>query len=152
MSRSSGFTIIELLVVLFIMTTLLGTGIAGFREFNRRQKTVTVRGEIVSALRFAQSEASSGNRAGCLGDFEGYSFNINSSQYTIQVSCSGGNITVRTEAVDEGVDINISGTMPVTFLPLAGGTDLASGTETTILITAQGSQEAVVINSQGKIK
>ncbi|KKS77647.1 MAG: hypothetical protein UV74_C0013G0164 [Candidatus Woesebacteria bacterium GW2011_GWB1_43_14] len=152
MRRSSGFTIIELLIVLLIMATLIGTGVAGFREFNRRQKVMTTKNALVSALRFAQSEAASGNRAGCVGVFGGYLFNINPSNYTISASCDGGNVVVRNVELDEGVVVSVSGDFPIIFLPLAQGVDIPAGTESLITISAQGSEEIITINSQGKIK
>jgi general secretion pathway protein H len=63
MDRSSGFTIIELIVVLVIV--LLGMTVVGanFSKVSPALQLKTVGGEIVSALRFARTQAVSTQQA-----------------------------------------------------------------------------------------
>jgi prepilin-type N-terminal cleavage/methylation domain-containing protein len=59
--RSSGLTMIELLVVVAICAVLLGLGVPSLRSWLVSQRVISTTGEIVTDLRFARSEAISSN-------------------------------------------------------------------------------------------
>jgi prepilin-type N-terminal cleavage/methylation domain-containing protein len=102
-----GFSLIELLVVVSIMVTLLGIGVASYTSFNQ---TTIIEGaikELRANLRLAQAFAINGERipqadttacAVSLDTFNGYYVTFNTStvphSYTMGQYCSDGN-TVR---------------------------------------------------------
>jgi len=153
---NSGFTILELLVVLLVLGILLGTGVAGYRDFSRRQNVANAKRQIETGLRFAQSEASAGKRGTCSGDFEGYKFHMYGSYYEIFITCSLGDELVKHEDLDSSVAVAISGQNPFIFLALAGGTDIPPippGSPTVFDITSEsGGNSTISINSQGQIQ
>ncbi len=55
-----GFTLIELLVVISIMGVFVGGGIASYRRFNQQQVLLEAGKRMMTTLRQAQSNASSG--------------------------------------------------------------------------------------------
>ena len=57
MRRQSGFTLIELIVVVTISAVLLGIGIPSFREFTATQKVKGAAFDFAAALLLARSEA-----------------------------------------------------------------------------------------------
>lgn len=59
---SAGFTLIELIVVVVIIITLTGLGIAGYNSFNQRQTLRQAAEEVKSNLRDAQNRALSGEK------------------------------------------------------------------------------------------
>ena len=57
MKRQSGFTLIELMVVMTVMAIMLGIGIPAFREFTAAQRVKSVSYDLVASLLQARSEA-----------------------------------------------------------------------------------------------
>ena len=77
MNKQSGFTLIELMVVISILAILLGIGVPSFRATIEGNRITTVANDLVGALQFARSEAvkrgtnvvlcSSADQASCSG-------------------------------------------------------------------------------------
>jgi type IV fimbrial biogenesis protein FimT len=63
MKRQSGFTLIELMVVMTVMAIMLGIGIPAFREFTATQRVKTAAYDLMTALLQARSEAIKRNAA-----------------------------------------------------------------------------------------
>jgi len=61
--QSSGFTIVEFLVVFAITAVIIGFAIPAFNSFNRTQLLKTAAAELKTNLRQAQSKALSGEKA-----------------------------------------------------------------------------------------
>jgi len=57
MNKQSGFTLIELMVVISILAILLGIGVPSFRATIEGNRITTVANDLVGALQFARSEA-----------------------------------------------------------------------------------------------
>jgi len=57
MKKQSGFTLIELMVVISILAILLGIGVPSFRATIEGNRITTVANDLVGALQFARSEA-----------------------------------------------------------------------------------------------
>jgi len=57
MPRNSGFTLIELIVVMALAAILLTVGVPVFRDFIRGQRIITQTNELIGALNLARSEA-----------------------------------------------------------------------------------------------
>jgi len=88
---SPAYTIIEMVVVIFIIFTITALGVANFRGFNRRAEFSRVLNNIVLDMRLAQEQALSGIKpAGC-NVLDGYVFQRQAaSGYRIFASCDGG--------------------------------------------------------------
>lgn len=57
-----GFTLIELMVVISIISALTGGGVASFAKFNQRETVRNAAQEVKSTLRLAQSKAMAGEK------------------------------------------------------------------------------------------
>jgi type IV fimbrial biogenesis protein FimT len=57
MNRENGFTLVELLITIVIVTTLLAMGVPSFRDFLKNNRLVAQSNGLVAALQLARSEA-----------------------------------------------------------------------------------------------
>ncbi|MDH5484262.1 MAG: GspH/FimT family pseudopilin [Gammaproteobacteria bacterium] len=57
MKRISGFTLLELMMVLVIAAILLGIGVPSMQEFIKNNRLITINNEFVSSLQVARSAA-----------------------------------------------------------------------------------------------
>lgn len=98
--KSKGFTLIELIVVIGIMSVLTAVGLANYGAFIKKQAVQEEGKNFVSILRKAQSDASSGNAMSfCPSPTDssdsallGYDVEwISSSSYKVSVHCTNGN-------------------------------------------------------------
>jgi Tfp pilus assembly protein FimT len=89
---TSGFTIIELMIVIMTMTLLFGLGYASYQEFARRQQVSGALSQLKSELRLTQQLSISGTKpsSGC-NILDGYELFVECSQkrYTIYPKCDG---------------------------------------------------------------
>lgn len=73
LSRSLGFSLVELMVTVTIMLALTGGGIAGYLNLRSRQNLVNAGKEVEQLLRSAQKKARVGDKpSGCTGALTGY--------------------------------------------------------------------------------
>jgi type IV fimbrial biogenesis protein FimT len=56
-SRQSGFTLIELMVSLLVLSILFAAAVPSFREFTRNNRIVATQNDFVTAMSLARSEA-----------------------------------------------------------------------------------------------
>ena len=78
MKRENGFTLVELLISIVIVTTLLAMGIPSFKDFLKNNRLVAQSNGLVAALQLARSEAvkrgtdtvicASSNQTSCTGN------------------------------------------------------------------------------------
>jgi prepilin-type N-terminal cleavage/methylation domain-containing protein len=131
-SSNRGFTLIELLVAITVMTILMGAGIAGFINFNDRQKVLTTARELQTFMRSAQRKAQVRETpAACVTGghpFRGYQ--VWSDATTIRMRARCGSIgspswygATRTMAIPSGVTVEntSSNIVNMRFLELYGG-------------------------------
>lgn len=105
----SGFTLVELVIVVVIMMLVFGAGMANMRGFQRRRVLDSATSRIVSHLRLAQQLAMSGAKpSSCTGTLEGVLFvRLDGTRYNIVARCRNG-------AVEALIIINPS---PYNLLP-----------------------------------
>lgn len=147
-----GYTLIELLIVITITSIIFGVGIAGYREFSRRQSLTGVLKKTKADLRLAQQLAITGQKPTDVTCpiLNGYTFTRNSaSSYQIIASCSNGNTVIKD--VDMPSDTTISAGS-VTFKVLAQGTNISAPLTFTIANTANNATGTVVVGTGGDIQ
>lgn len=57
MERDSGFTLVELLITIVVLTILLATGVPAFKDFIKNNRVTAQTNNLVSAIQLARSEA-----------------------------------------------------------------------------------------------
>lgn len=57
MNRDSGFTLVELLMTIVVLTILLATGVPAFKDFIKNNRVTAAANDLVSAIQHARSEA-----------------------------------------------------------------------------------------------
>lgn len=125
--KFSGFTLIELIIVIGIVTLVSTGGLFMYRDYSRKQ-TVAQAGELIkTVLSSTRQRALSGERpAGCSGELRGYSFTCSGSpvvnQYAVTAQCVSG-VVVSFGELPGGVSFGVCPT--VEFFVLGAGTDLS---------------------------
>lgn len=130
---SSGFTLVELVVVLMTMSLLFTFAYASYREFARRQQVTSALGLLKSDLRLAQQLATSGKKptSGCTR-LDGYELFVecSSKRYTIYPRCDGatGSTAFKTVNFPFGVTFSsTTGSSSLIFKVLGNGVNISSG-------------------------
>jgi len=156
-----GYTLIEILVGLSILSLLFAIGYASYREFSRRQILIGTARTIRGDLRLAQELSLSGKKPGGCSVLDGYNFLVvPPTGYEIRALCGvttylekGGSL------VGQGVTLSnlspdLTPSNTITFKTLGEGTNIPAGTSTTLTITqtTTGTTTDVVVTSGGEIK
>lgn len=156
--RNRGYTLIELLIVLFIMAVLLGTAVMSYRDFNRRQVVTSAVRQIRADLRLAQSEALAGRKpAGCdtsTRTLNSYSFRrVSASSYAIEATCGNPDQTFPVRVSDLPGGISIDNFNTIFFKTIGDGTFLPAGSSVLITVHATGTNytETVTVRASGDI-
>ena len=158
--KQNGYTLIEILVVITIMTTLFSFGYANFRDFSRRQTLQGAVKQVQGSLRKAQQSALSGVKPDdpkCNNPqtLNGYGFKIESSlsQYSVFADCSGGNAQIGS-LVDLPSGITASTPLnPIIFKVLGSGTNIVGGDNViTFTQTVGGKTSTISVGPGGDIK
>jgi prepilin-type N-terminal cleavage/methylation domain-containing protein len=151
--RTSGFTLIELIVAISIMVLLVGGGITSYLTFNDNQQLEGSARQIQSYLRAAQTRARVGDRpVGCT-KLEAYKVLVaaSSSELQLLTVCDGGVETLvnTTQLVNvESVTTDQGPGLSIEFLVLYGGTDF-NGVVT--VSSSSGRDETFSVSSGGEI-
>ena len=157
---SSAFTLIELLVVISIIGIIFTLGVAGYRDFSRRQALTGVSKQLKADIRLAQQLALTGQKpsdASC-NTLISYSFSrTGSTGYTIGANCLdaiGNSLSpriVKTVNLTTS-NVSISSTASsVTFKTIGQGTDL-SGSNTITLTHTSGNTALIIVGVNGDVK
>jgi len=155
----TGFTLLEVLMVTAISIIFLGVSFAGYRDFSRRQEVVVAKRGILSNLRKAQKDATSGNKPSACGDtLVGYAFEITfagpPASYQISAICKnplGGpdiEILQDTFSLNNNISVSLPSVNPIIFYTLNRGTNIQKGgnQDVTISSGALGTGDSQVIN------
>lgn len=147
-----GYTLIELLIVITLVTLLFSLGMAQYNQFNRRQILVKARDELISNLRLAQGKSLAGEKPdACLDEIlTGHKLKfVNNQSYKIVAVC---NIEV-----DLKTDISLpaevtkqSGPNEVFFKGLSQGTDIDGQAE--IILAGFSETKTITITATGEIR
>ena len=154
---SLGYTLIEILIVLTVMTTLFGLGYASFRNFSRRQAFSAVATQIKSDLRLAQAQSLSGKKlTGCgTNILKSISFSLNgSSAYDIKQKCADSTeVLIKTVSIDSIYTLALTSPSVIEFLILGRGTNISPTTPAVITISdaRNNLSREVTVNSSGEI-
>lgn len=159
-NKSLGYTLIEILVGLSIISLLFSFGYINYRDFSRRQALTGISKQIQGNLRLAQQQALSGKKpdhAFCNGVnlLSGFSFRVvNSTSYRIEANCSGGDVLIRDGLLPSGVTITTPSPNPVIFKVLGNGTNIPAGQSSIITINQNTTDidSTITITAGGEIK
>ena len=149
-----GYTLLEILVGITIISLIFAIGTASFREFSRRQAIAGTAKMVIADLRLTQSRALAGQKPSTCTTLDAYRFYVQSStQYRIHARCACTNILVKTVNLPAGAQIS-SSRNPILFKSLAQGTDIPSGGSATITITRTdlGQTATVTVTAAGEIR
>jgi len=147
-----GFTLVELLVTVTIITLVFSIGLTQYNRFNRRQILVKAKDQLISDLRLTQSRALSGEKpSDCGADLlSGHKLEFtNNSDYQITAVCDSDVVVKSGLSLAEGVTKQ-AGPDEVFFKVLSQGTDV-SGTAQ-IILSGFSETQTVSINNVGEIK
>ncbi len=156
--RMSGYTLIEVLVVMTIIGILFSVGYASYRSFSRRQTLLGIAKQVEGDLRLAQQMSLSGEKpAGCTSSLDGIQFGLtlSASSYEIKAVC-GATPLIKSYTLPDGISFDVAGFQPnpTVFKVLGQGTNIPNGSIARIKITQQSTNNSVTIsiNSGGSIK
>ena len=157
----AGFTFIEILVVITVISILSGIGIAGFVSFSRSQTLNTAVNDVISVLNLAKSRSGSQVKPDylCLNTdtLSGYEVKISvaTPNYEMDVRCTRGGISlilppVLSKKLPNGYSFDsTSGTS--FFFPLLIGGVVRTGGTTIIIKDAYGSSKTITVDASGNI-
>ena len=161
--KSSGYTIIEILISVFILVIIFSSVQAGYRTFILQKSLETVKSQIISDLKLAQEYAMSGKKpAGCSG-LSGYQFRAyynatpDNNYYRINAACSSG-ISMVKEVYIKNIakQVRFTGadaTPYLLFKVIGGGTNIdESLTKTYSLTQAGGATLTITVTPGGEIR
>lgn len=154
----TGFTIIELMVVVAIMALVFGLGYAQYQNFNRRQILNQAALNLKNDLRDAQNRSLSGEKPTICGVniLGGYKVKIDTAVnnlYFISVACpETSEAPIKSVTLPQNVNFSSRPTPnPILFKVLAQGTNIPSGSQATITLTAFGKYQDVTVSPSGDI-
>ncbi len=85
-----GFTLIEIIVVIAVISLITGMSLAYYNTFNEQQKLRSEAKKIIDVIELAKHKASSGDSpASCTTGFTGYRADIGAASYFISACCAG---------------------------------------------------------------
>src|SRR5258708_6352278 len=151
----SGYTLIEILIVLVIIGLLFTAGYANFRNYARQQALTGAARALQLDLRTTQEYANAGNKPSSCDStnlLNGYQFNVTSnSTYEIDAVCTQGNVQIKQITLPAGITISTPNPNPIIYKSLAQGTNIVTGTSASIILSQQatGNRKTVTIGANG---
>jgi prepilin-type N-terminal cleavage/methylation domain-containing protein len=147
------FTLIELLIVVFVIATLFGFGYANYRNYIRRQSLISAARQMEGVIKQAQSYALSARKPEtCTTVLDGYKFKLNAdNSYEIAAYCQK-DISIEGSKVylPEGITMSFNRSS-VMYKTLGHGTDLTDTLVITLLQEATQNTAVVRIISSGGV-
>lgn len=132
---NAGFSLIELLITVSIISLLTGLTMVGYGTFNKKQTVKTSAYQLASDLRLAQQKAISGEKPagspGCTGDLLSWKVFIRSDSYYLVASCSiQSPQSSPVVYFPSNVTSSVGGIAIIEFTPLTGAVASGNGTYT----------------------
>lgn len=156
--RFNGYTLVELLIGITIVSIIFGVGLAGYRDFSRRQALTGVSKQLKGDLRLIQQLALTGQKPeGVSCDtLNSYTFSrTSSSTYDLIANCKSSTGVASSpifKTVDLGTSVTFTSTnATIAFKVLGQGTDL-SATNTITLTHTSGNQVVMTVGIGGDVK
>lgn len=121
MKPLSGFTLIELMIVVTIGTILFGGGVAAYRGIGNKQSIKQTGISFQSNLRLIQGKANAGEKPSACGeaDFIGYEVSYaNETSYQVQPLCSNTDTSALITTVNLTDNIEFANNFSVIFYGL----------------------------------
>lgn len=117
--RSSGYTLIELLIVISIIALLSVVGFVNFKDFSSNQVAVKAAGQVQTLLRLAQSNATSSTTCNNLGSLSWSLIFLDNK--TIELRCDPADYLQRTYTL-ENATISLQCSPNPSICPPSGAT------------------------------
>lgn len=157
---NKGYTLIEILVGLTIVSVLFAIGYINFRDFARRQTLDSTAKLLQGDVSLAQQMALSGTKPddpACNdpNTLTGIRFRIyTASEYLLVADCTGGVVTVKIVNLPSGIVMSFPTPNPIEFKVLGQGTNIPEGSTATIILTQTGTTNSFTetINSGGQLQ
>jgi prepilin-type N-terminal cleavage/methylation domain-containing protein len=150
LKNNEGFTLIEILVVFFIIAILTVLGIAAYNSYNSSQTVQSAASDVATMLNTAKSRSLTQVIPSSCGSnsVTGYQVDItlNTQQYTLSAIC-GSKQVITTNNLPPNVTFANSST-PTVFFNIATGTITSTAT---ILITGFGKTKTVTVSQTGDV-
>lgn len=161
-----GYTLIEILIGIVILSILFSIGFAGFRDFSRRQSLEVLARKIKGDLALIREKAISGEKpyndeyegmdikCSAPNTLSGYSFRvITNHNYILEAVCLGGAVEVKNVKISDNLEISVPSPNPIFFKVLSKGTNVLS-TPAEIIITQTESEKSfnISVTESGEIK
>lgn len=148
----NGYTLIELLVGITIISIVFSVGFASFREFSRRQALSGVSKSIKTDLRLAQQLASTGQKPaiGTCTQLVGYTITFFTDNYSLDANCTNANRNIKT--IDLPTGITETDNLSVQYKVLGQGTNLTTDLTVTLTHIATGKTSTIIIGKGGKVE
>lgn len=150
---SSGFTLLELLVVIMVIGAVAMLGVSSFANYSRDQRFNQAVLTFVNTLNTAKSKAYAQDKqtsfAECAANraLNGYSVSFNANSYSLLINCSGGSRTLSTVSLTAFSTSITTAPRTVSFKVLTGAVS-GSGN---IVFTSSGKNKTVNITPVGVI-
>lgn len=147
-----GFTLIELLIVVAILISLLGMGLASFNTFNRRERLKQGALTLKSTLRFAQTKAISVDKptSGCT-EFSGMRVTFTDTSYSVQHYCSPEGAVGSIDTVSVATNGLTFSPIPSSFMFETHTTTVNLAADLTITLTNGSETYALVVSPNGNV-
>jgi type II secretory pathway pseudopilin PulG len=151
--KSSGFTLLELVVVFSVIIILSTIGIAAFSTYAKIQSVQQSALQLYSTLGLAKSRASSQVKpAQCTGQtLNGYKVIVTTStnSYELDVVCSGFSYKIIGYVLSPGITFDLTRTTSTSFyFPIISSGVQGAGT---LVLTGYSQSKTITVNSVGNV-
>lgn len=147
-----GYTLIELMVVITIISVITGIGVASYNNYNSRRVVEKAAEELKVNIRLAQSRAINNEKDTRCGTaiLEGwYVEHKGSTSYQLYCKCGATEYRPTSPITITGVGVTLASFSTFGFKPLIGNTTLTA--DTTITVSGSGKTSTLSITKAGDI-